>query len=781
MKNDYTIEQRALLVEGSDVWHTQKDLAGRQLLLADGPHGLRKQISFTDNLGLQGSEVAICYPPASLLACSFDPKLTYRLGTLLGKEAKKAGVNIVLGPGINIKRTPLCGRNFEYFSEDPLLTGKMGAAYVKGIEGEKIGCSVKHFCCNNQEYLRYNMDAIVDQRTLHEIYLKAFKATLAEEPASLMASYNKVNGFYATENPYLHQVLRNDWQYKGLLISDWGAVSNRIKALQYGCDLEMPSTKAYNVNKIISEAKVSEEIRQAVNDSSKRIIAAINKYQITSSEEIDFEAHHHEAYNMAAESIVLLKNEQILPLKIEEKVLFIGALGQEFRYQGGGSSYVNSYRVEKIPDLLADKNADFCLGYTLDVDGYDEDLSREALNKAAQYEKIVMFVGLPENYETEGVDRQDLNIPKGQEQLFNELIKINPNITCVILAGSVVNLVPLQQARALMMAYLSGEAGALAIIDLLYGVKNPSGRLAETFISDIKEANVKLNHDARVYYDETIFVGYRYYNTFAKNVVYPFGHGLSYTTFSYRNFKVSSRILSDELTVKCKLKNTGAYAGAEVIQLYIENNESSVYKAKRELRAFQKVYLNVDEEVEVIFKLTKQDFSYYDINAKDFIANTGEYKIQLAHNVNDIICEEFVVIVAEDPRFVAHPKTSYHKKQYDVSDFAKVYQKPLPAKRARIRPFSLDATLRMLRWSLLGFIVGRIIVRIANKRYVNAQMRQILQATILNTPLRTLALNSEGALPLGVAEGIIDLCNYHLIRGTKKIIKGIKKDGNKVV
>ena len=777
--SNYPIEEKAFFLEGKNVWETKSLENGKGLFMADGPHGLRKQLSLTDNLGLKGSYPAVCYPTASLLACSFDPLLTNRLGFLLAKEAKALQVGLVLGPGINIKRSPLCGRNFEYFSEDPLLTAKMASSYVNGLEKENVGCSVKHFCCNNQETLRYNVDAVVDERTLHEIYLKVFYEVIKEKPASIMASYNKINGYYATEHPILLDILRNKWGYNGLVISDWGAISNPIKALNYGCDLQMPTSNGYYIDLIIKEAKVSLDLASRIDSSSKRIIKAINKYQ-NPEQTVDLELHHQEAYKMAVESIVLLKNDNILPLKENDEVLFIGAFLEKFRYQGAGSSFVNSYRVDEIAYILKQKKLDYCLGYKLTGDGFDEALFQEASTKAQAYEKIVLFLGLPQAYETEGLDRKNLDLPSGQIKLLKKLLEINPNIVCVVLAGSVVNLVPLNQAKGLLYAYLSGEAGALAIMDLLYGIKNPSGRLAETFIEKVEDSNIKINKNLRIFYDETIFVGYRYYNTFDKDVVYPFGYGLSYSKFTYRRFNISSRIFEKELIVKCKIKNNGPYDGAEVVQLYIENNHSSVYKAKRELRKFQKIFLKVNEEKDLTFKLTKDDFSYYDVNLKKFIANTGEYKIQLAHNVNDIICEEFVVIVDEDPLFKEHEKTSYHKKQYDTSDFNKLIKKDALVPSPKIRPFTLDSTLQMLRFSFIGFIIGQIIIKKANKISSKQEMLNF-KAMLLQTPLRIIGQMSEGILPLSVCEGIIDLCNYRLIKGLKKIKKGLKKNEDKVV
>lgn len=780
MKKEVTIEERATLLEGKNVWETHSH-EGRNLFMADGPHGLRKQRNVNDHLGSEGSEVAICYPTASLLACSFDTELIKKLGTHLAEEAKAMGVNIVLGPGINIKRNPLCGRNFEYFSEDPYLTAALGAAYVRAVEDKGVGVSVKHFCCNNQETFRYHADSIVDERTLHEIYLKAFRACIKEKPATLMASYNRLNGFYTTEHPMLKTILRKDWGYQGVLVSDWGAISNRVAAVKSGLDLEMPSSQGYHTQELIKEAKVSDEVRVAINESYQRVVKTIDAYQFDSNQDeeksVSLDAHHEVARNIASESMVLLKNEGILPLRAQEKVLFVGAFTKQFRYQGGGSSFINPYRVEQIENNLINyTDYPACIeGYTLEGDGFDKELYQEAIEKAGLYHKIVLFLGLPLPYETEGLDRPNLDLPLGQERLIKGLIQVNPNIVCVVCSGSVVNLTLPSLGKGLLMAYLSGEAGALAILDILYGKVNPSGRLAETMIESAADCNTKITRQDRVYYDEAIYVGYRYYETFKKPVVYPFGYGLSYSTFAYRDLSISNRILNQPITVSCFVKNTGSFAGKTVVQLYIENNHSSVYKPLRELRAFQKIHLEPSEEKKVSFTITKEGIAYYDVNAHAFLSNAGEYKIQICENVSHVLLEELVALVEEDPRFVEHPKTSYHKVQYDTSDFRVIYGKELPPETMKRRPFTMDSTILHLRASLLGLIIGSLIMSLANKTVKAPEkwLEVVMKKTIQETPIRSLALMSDGALPLMVASGIIDLCNWHLIRGIKKIVKGM--------
>lgn len=781
MKKEYTIEERASLLDGLDVWQTKPLSDLPSILMTDGPHGLRKQRSMVDNLGSEGSEVSVCYPTASLMACSFDPKLIEKMALSLANEALSKGVHIILGPGVNIKRSPLCGRSFEYFSEDPVLSGTLASAYIRALQAKNIGCSLKHFCCNNQETNRFHQDSIVEERALHEIYLKAFRLCMKENPATIMASYNRVNGYYATEHPVLSQILREKWGYNGLLVSDWGAISNRIAAVKYGLDLEMPSSNGYNMKKLIQEAKVSDAIRQAINASSKRVIQTVERYQNNPIVKTSLDEAHKVAHEVAAESMVLLKNDHILPFKADEKVLYIGAFMKKFRYQGGGSSYINSYRVLELADLLPTyaKDPHIVEGYTLTGDGTDETLYQEALEQAGLYDKIVLVTGLPEQMETEGVDRKDINLPLGQEKLLSALLEVNPNLVTVVLSGSVVSLACASKGKGLLLAYLSGEAGAAAILDILYGKVNPSGRLPETWINNLADCNVKIGSQDRVYYDESIYVGYRYYQTFNRPVAYPFGYGLSYTTFAYQNLKVSNRILTDELEVTCEVKNTGAISGKVVVQLYVENNSSSVYKPKRELRQFQKIKLEPGEAQVVTFHLTTEDFSYYDNRVHDFICNAGEYKIQICEDANHVLLEELIARVEEDPRFKDHPRTSYHKEQYDTSDFPVIFGAQLPKIMMHRRPFTMDSTLKQLRASLLGAIIGSVIIRMAKQKASATDvewMKKTIKMTMLETPIRSIAVMSSGQLSLLTAQGIVEVCNWHLIKGLKNIFKGMKHD-----
>jgi beta-glucosidase len=771
--------EKVKLLDGLDVWHTKPSQDCGSIMMADGPHGLRKQINDSDNLGLNGSLKATCFPAASLVACSWDPSVVMIMATSIAKEAKASQINIVLGPGINIKRSPVCGRNFEYFSEDPYLTGVMASSYIRAMEDNGVGCSVKHFCCNNQERYRFTEDSIVDARALNEIYLPAFKKCIQEKPASVMTSYNKLNGIYTTEHPYLHDILRHKWGYDGLVITDWAACNNRVQGVLNGCDLEMPSSGGYNIKKLIEASVNNEPLKIAINKSYNRIVKTVNKYKDPLPCTYDIDEHHKYARYIANQSIVLLKNEDnILPLNKETKVALIGGFVNKTRYQGGGSSYVNPHKLENLIDVYLEysSNIEVSQGYSLDGND-NQRLLDQAVALAKKVERVVMLIGLPEEYESEGFDRENLNLPINQLKLLHEINKVNSNIIVVCLGGSVMNLSFETEVKGLIMAYLPGQANSHAIMDIVYGLVNPSGRLAETFIDKIEDCNVQLDDSNNaIYYDESIYVGYRYYNTFDKPVRYPFGYGLSYTEFTYSDLKIIKN--DDKFEVSVKVKNVGPVKGKEVVQLYINNNYSSVYKAKRELKEFTKIELDIDEEKIVKFTLHKEAFQYYDIHLHKFIVNGGIYKIQICKNVNQVILDSEIQLES-DHDFINHATSSYLSKTYDTCDFPKIYGSTLPPKMINYhRPYTLNNSLKDIKRTFLGKLVSKYIMKEATKLSNDMKeewMKKVMVQTLQETPLRALAVMSNGVLSLEAAEGIIDLVNLKMIKGYKKIKRGLKK------
>ena len=769
-----TFDDQIKLLDGKDVWHTKQHEDLESFLMADGPHGVRKQIDDSDTTGKEGSVEATCFPTASLTACSFDRQIMRRLGQGIAKECKANGVQMILGPGLNIKRTPLCGRNFEYFSEDPHLSGELAASFVRTVEDLGVGTSVKHFIANNQETNRFTIDSVIDDRALHEIYYKNFKRVIRENPASIMASYNKMNGRYLTEHPSLKEVIRKKWKYEGVIVSDWGAINDRIKGIKASCDLEMPSSYGYWFDKIKDASKNDHQLVKEINASSSRIIDMVNKYpKVEVEEPIDFKRQHEQARMIARESMVLAKNlDQMLPLNSLDNVAIISGFAYEMRYQAGGSSHVNASEVSEIIDVAQNfsKNVKIAKGFDLLNYKVDHKLEVEAIDLANQSKKVIYIIGIPEVLETEGFDRKTLDLPVNQVELFNKLQIVNPNIAIVVVGGGVVNLLPFKKSKAVLLSYLGGQASSLAMLDILYGKVSPSGRVAETWIDSSDVCNVKITKDNNaIYYDESIFVGYRYYETFKKPVRYHFGHGLSYVKFAYKDFKVEE--VDEGYKVSVDVRNIGQMVAKEVVMIFVGNNESSVYKAKRELRAFDKIELKPNEMKTVEFLLTKEDFSFFDIYSNKFVVEDGQYYIELCKHAGEAL--EQVEVHVQGKMF-KHPMVSYNQYEYNTCDFGKVYQLNLPPKNvARKRPFDLSSTLSDCDHLIVGRIVKRVIMRTAMKEMKDTEatwIKEVMKKTVLETPFRMLSLFSNQVLSLKQAEGIVDIVNLHFIKGIKKLI-----------
>ena len=765
-----TMEEKVALLDGLDVWNTKPVNGLPSIMMADGPHGLRKQYESKDNLGVMGSIPSTCFPTASLTACSFDRKLMNDLGKLLATEAKANQVNILLGPAINMKRSPLCGRNFEYFSEDPYLTGELAAELVKSIESFGVGTSVKHFFANNKEKNRFFIDSIVDERALREIYLKAFERVVKENPATVMASYNKINGRYATEHHYLAKILRKEWGYYGVVVSDWGAVHNRIESVKAGTDLEMPSSMGYRTKEVMEAVNRDEALKIAVNKSSDRIVEMVRMYKKIETAPFDEEKHHQEAIRIASESMVLLKNEKVLPLDKKDKVLIVGGFVDNMRYQGGGSSHINPTRVDQLSEIYEkySKNIKVAKGYSIEHTKYDDELAKDAIELAKGVDKVIFLLGLPESHEAEGFDRTTLDIPAHQLKLLHEFLEVNQNIIGVVVGGSVVNLNFENHLKAILLAYLGGQGSSSAMMDILYGKVNPSGRLAETFIDDIKDCNVKLTDDNNaVYYDESIFIGYRYYQSFNQTVRYPFGYGLSYTTFEYKDISIQED--KEKFIIEMTIQNTGSMKGKDVVQIYIENNESTVFKARRELKAFDKIELEPGEEKTIKIDLPKKAFEYYDIYKKRYVLEKGEYEIIVAKNVVDEIESFDFGMDGED---IHHPSLSYQKYAYDTSDFQKIYMAPLPPKNViKKRPYTLSSTLDDAKKTFVGRLVAKMVIKEGMKqtKEMSEYLQEVARKTMMETPIQMLALFSAGKFTFEMAEGLVDIMNHKIIRGYKKL------------
>ena len=653
-----TVAEKASLCSGEDFWHTKavERLGIPAMMVSDGPHGLRTQKQEGDHLGVNDSIVAVCYPAGCATAASFDRDLLKEMGEALGTACQAEGVGVILGPAVNMKRSPLCGRNFEYYSEDPYLAGEIAASYIKGVQSKNVGTSIKHFMANSQETRRMSSDSQVDERTMREIYLPAFETAVKEsQPWTVMCSYNRINGTYAAENKkLLTDILREEWGFEGFVVSDWGAVNDRVEGVKAGLDLEMPASFGVNDKRIeeaVEKGTLSEEL---LDKAVVRILEIVYRFMENRDKTavFDKEAQHALSRHVAEESLVLLKNEGILPLKKDQKLAFIGQYAKKPRYQGGGSSHINSYKVTGALEMAEDlPNITYAQGFDDSKDVIDEAMIAEAVKAASQAEAAVIFAGLPDAFESEGYDRSHMKMPEGQNKLIEEVAKVQPNVVVVLHNGSPVEMPWLSKVKGVLEAYLGGEAVGEAEYAILFGEVNPSGKLAETFpckLEDNPSYLYYIGEGDRVEYKEGVFVGYRYYDKKKMDVLFPFGHGLSYTQFSYSDLTLdrSSMKDTDTLTVSCKVTNTGAVEGKEVVQLYVADEESDVIRPEKELKGFEKVALKPGETKTVTFKLEKRAFAYYNEQIGDFHVETGDFKILVGSSSRDIRLEEKVHVTS---------------------------------------------------------------------------------------------------------------------------------------
>lgn len=646
-----TLEEKASLCAGKGMWHTQEieRLGIPSIFLTDGPHGVR--INEGTNF-IAPSIKATCFPTASLVASTWDENLVYKLGQALGEEAAHHGVQMLLGPGVNIKRSPLGGRNFEYFSEDPFVSGKLAASYINGVQSTGVGTSVKHYAANNQEFERMLVSAEVEERALREIYLSAFEIAVKEAaPTSVMCAYNKVNGTYCTENKWLiTDILRKEFGFKGVCVSDWGAVNDRIEGIKSGLDLQMPGDGGMNAKKIVEAVKSGVlpefELDRAVRNNLELIFKLSTNQN--SKEAFNEATNHQLAKQIASEGMALLKNDKgILPFDKtrKQKIAIIGNFAKSPRFQGAGSSLVNPTRLNNFLDALNQiENKQFSFQYT---DGYNklgetnDSLVNVAVKIAKSSDLTIIFAGLPDSYESEGFDRKTLDLPNGHNVLIGKVAGVSNKVVVVLQNGSPVSMPWIDNVEAVLEAYLGGQAGGSAIADVLFGVVNPSGKLTETFpkkLSDTPSFLSWLGENRKSYYNEGVFVGYRYYDIKEIEPLFPFGYGLSYTNFDYSDIQINKTDLTDndDLVVSCKIKNTGSYDGKEVVQLYVRDIKSSVIRPIKELKGFKKVLLKQGEEKVVNFELKPRDFQYYSTKYNSWKAESGEFEILIGSSSRDI-------------------------------------------------------------------------------------------------------------------------------------------------
>ncbi|MGI5120077.1 glycoside hydrolase family 3 C-terminal domain-containing protein [Marinactinospora thermotolerans] len=644
---DLSLEERAALGSGADFWTTKAVGPVPAISLTDGPHGVRKQTGASDHLGLSASIPATCFPPAVGLGQSWDPELVERVGAALGDESQAAGVNVLLGPGVNIKRDPRCGRNFEYYSEDPLVSGVLGAAWVKGLQSRGVGASVKHFAANNAEHDRMRSSSDIDPRTLREIYLRAFQRVVEEaRPWTVMCSYNRINGTYAGENAWLlTSVLRDEWGFDGVVVSDWGAVRDRVASVAAGLDLEMPATGGVSDARVVAAVAAGELDAAAVDRSARRVarLAARAAEGAREGATFDVDAHHALAREAAGRGVVLLKNDgALLPLAPGGSIAVIGEFAQAPRYQGGGSSHVNPTRLDvpldEVRRLAGDGDVSFSPGFTTDGSGDAEALRAEAVRAAAAARTAVVFLGLAARQESEGFDREHIELPREQVELLEAVVRAQPRTVVVLSHGGVLRLAPVAElAPAILDGALLGQAGGGAIADVLFGVVNPSGRLTETVPVRLEDSPAYLSfpgEHGHVLYGERIFVGYRWYDARGLEVTFPFGHGLSYTEFTYSGLELAPSEAG--VAVRLTVSNTGTRAGREVVQVYAGLPASEVARAPRWLAGFAGVTLDPGESRTVELLLRREDLAYWDVRQDRWVVEGGDYVISVGASSRDL-------------------------------------------------------------------------------------------------------------------------------------------------
>ena len=757
-----TLIEKAALLSGKNEWESRNidRLQIQSITFSDGPHGLRRQEGAGDHLGLNASLPATCFPTAATVANSWDPSIGEEIGKALGEEALAQNVDVLLGPGLNMKRSPLCGRNFEYFSEDPILAGKMAASYVRGIQSKHVYSCPKHFAVNSREYRRMAMNAVVDERTLREIYLTAFEIAIKEGGAkAIMSAYNEVNGKYANENEHLLvDILRKEWGFEGIVVTDWGASNDHVEGVKCQSNVEMPNPGLDSAREIINAATkgegriTEEEIDRAILPV---IEAAIYFKDNDHTKGFDIEAHHAIAKKAAVNSAVLLKNDDdILPLKAGTKVCLKGPFVEKPRYQGSGSSQVNSTKVETIAEQI--KNYDLTV-----------------VDDPEKADVVLFFFGLDEIAESEGADRMSIDVPEYQIKELEELTVYNKHIIGVMSAGSSVKMPWLESLQALLHGYLTGQAGASALLDLITGKEIPTGKLSESYpftYADCSITNYAGTDRRNLQYREGPFIGYRYYDTADVAVQFPFGYGLSYTTFEY------SDLIVGDSGVKFKVKNTGKMDGAEIAQLYIGKSDSGLIRPKKELKGFKKVWIKAGESCEVEIPFDDKSFRYFSTVSNKWEIEGGEYQIYVGKNVSDILLTGSTIkagTISELP-YDIEKLPSYktgHVRNVHYEEFEKMYARPLPEEK--VGPLDINDALCQMKDAKSGLC--RFIYKILKNKLDQSYEKGIPDLNIMfiyNMPFRAMSKMTGGAVSRDMAESIVTIANGHFFRGLGGVISG---------
>ena len=782
--NKMTLEEKAAFLSGKGEWESRdlKRLNIPSVFFSDGPHGIRKQAGAGDHLGLNESLPATCFPTAASVANSWDESLGEEIGRALGEEALVQDVNILLGPGLNIKRSPLCGRNFEYFSEDPYLAGKMAASYVKGIQSQGLSACPKHFAVNSQELRRMAMNAVLDERTLREIYLTGFEIAVKEGTAkAIMTSYNEVNGTYANENSHLlHDILRDEWGFDGIVVTDWGGSNDHVKGVEAGSNVEMPNPGLDSAREIVRAVEDGTLLAEAVDARVDELLDAVlylTEQAKSKKTSFDEKAHHGLARRAAAESAVLLKNEDnILPLPARTKVALIGDFAAKPRYQGAGSSVVNAIHVESMDKIIQNydlQTVGMARGYIRTGEA-DAALQKEALDIARNADAVLYCFGLDEISESEGMDRAHMRIPQNQIELLEALVKVNENVIGILSAGSAIEMPWQNSCKAILHGFLSGEAGASAILDLITGKENPSGRLSESYpirYEDTPAYRYFPSTERTAEYRESIYVGYRYYDTSRVRVQYPFGFGLSYTEFTYSDLKISEKGIS--LTVE----NTGKYDGAEVVQLYVGLHNAIVFRPEKELKGFKKVYLKAGESRIVEIPFDDKTFRYWNVKTDQWEIEMGDYDIMAGASVSDIRLrgklhvEGTTDIYPYNPAQLPYYYTGLVQSIHD-DEFRNLLGHGIPSGKwsGEIGPNDAICQMFYAKSALARLVYNRLTAM--KKKSEEAGKPDLNILFIYNMPFRGIAKMTGGMVSREMVEGMLSIVNGHFFRGAGRVIGG---------
>lgn len=798
-----TIEEKVKFVSGTRFWNTYSiDRLGiPSLTLTDGPNGIRKQGENADHLGINQSEAAICFPTGATMASGWDKENLKTMGRAIAKEALRLGVDVVLGPSVNIKRNPLCGRNFEYLSEDPFLTGVLGSAFIEGVEEMGVASSVKHFAANNNEKYRFMGNSVVDERALREIYLRAFERMVKEaKPSTVMCAYNQINGVYCSENSYLlHRILREEWGFEGVVLSDWGAVNQRAESIRAGMDLEMPGDCVSFQKELEKAVQEDQLLAEKLDQSCKRILALNRKCKeniAKRTEQDQLQELTSVAIELATESAVLLKNDHVLPLDSKNQFLVIGEMFEKMRYQGAGSSMIHPSRLITPKDAFERRNISYRYyqGYQEAEDdlGKNKQLGEQALEASADYDMVLYFGGLTDYTESEGYDREHMRLPDNQIALIDQLIQAGKKIVFIMYGGSPVELPFLDKITALLLMYLPGQGGGEATASLLFGEKTPSGKLAETWpkaYTDVPFGD-EFAKGKNELYKESIYVGYRYYDRAKIEVCFPFGYGLSYTQFAYSAMEVE--IKEDDICVHCNIENIGTRFGAEVVQLYVKNGISGVFKAEKELRGFDKIKLEPGEMKKVSISFQKQDLAYYHSKEKKWVLENGEYTILLGASSEDLRLETPLLIKSETsvpPPYVKDDLSSY----LEGGKLLQVTQREFERLIGRTLQYATDTSelhlnspLTDYQTTFIGRILYKSIVGVGKKQYRKSlkiedplKRESEKKAAIFlirmmpNNSLRSMAASSAGAFSMKTAKAFLEVAKGNLF---KAILCFIKKE-----